>query len=234
VALGRVLGLVGSVLLLDCGSSFGLLLEDRVLREIEPQFIEFLRVLFTVVGVVNNEHVLLVVAASLESPVEGSSEYELSINDHELVVHMVLGCRVGSHVDTSIGELLNIGTLVGGALVVSDNLDVNAGIVAVEDSFAEVVVGDVEDADVESLLGHGDVLDDLLHVLLVGEEERVHVAGLGLVQVVFNLGDNLSQVGKHFLVSFMLHLLESGFEDNVQSHITAVTLATVRHLADLL
>lgn len=181
MALSRVLCLVGSVLLLDRGRSLNLFPLDLVLAELKPKRIELLRILFTVVGVVNNEYVLLVGAACLESPVKGTGQNELSINDHELVVHVVGRCIIGPHFDSSIGELLNIGALVRGALVVSDDLDVDASIVTLEDSFTEVVVGHVKDADMESLLGHRDVLDDLLHILLVGEEECVHVAGLGLV-----------------------------------------------------
>lgn len=125
---------------------------------------------------VNNQDVLLIGATSLESPVERSRQHELTINNHEFVVHVVGWCIVSSNLDTGISELLNVGALVGGALIIGDDFDINASLVTAEDSFAQVVVGDVEDTDVAGLLGHVNVLDDLIDVLLVREEKGIHVS----------------------------------------------------------
>lgn len=105
---------------------------------------------------------------------------------------------------------------------------------AFKDSLAEVIVGDIKDADVESLLGHGDVLHDLLHVLFVGEKECVHVLRLCLVQILLHLVYNFTQVSEHLPVTIMLHLFHSGLKHNVHCGVATVTMTALRHFAELL
>lgn len=67
---------------------------------------------------INDQDVLLVVGTSLEGPVEGAGQDELAIDDHELVVHVVLGRVISSNLDTGISKLLDVVTLVLSALVI--------------------------------------------------------------------------------------------------------------------
>ena len=109
--------LIATVLLLDClGSCFPLF--NFVGSELLPKLVEFSCVLLTVVGVINNQHVLLIVATSLESPVEGASQHEHIVHDTELIVHVVFGCRVSPHLDASVRKSLNVRALVRSALVI--------------------------------------------------------------------------------------------------------------------
>jgi len=211
-----------------------LLAFNLVLAELLPELVELGVVAFTIEGVVNNNDVLLIVGTSLESPVEGASKDEHAIDNHKLVVHVVSGLRVGSNIDTSISKLLDIITLVLGALVIGDNFDSDTILVSADNSAGKVVVGNVEDANFEGLFGEADVLHDSVNILLVGEEEAVHIFGFGSNHVLFNLGDVFAQVFEHFLAIVVLHLLSGSGEHSVDSPAGNLTVLSVGHLAKLL
>ena len=90
-SLGRLLGgLVRSELSLDLSGSGVLLFLDLVLGELGPKFVEFGAVLLEVILAIENNDVFLVAFTCLESPVERTGEQECLINNHELVVHVIL------------------------------------------------------------------------------------------------------------------------------------------------
>ena len=75
---------------------------------------------------VNDKEVLLIVGTSLESPVERASQQELSIDNHELVVHVVLSVVVSPDGDAEVCQFLAIVALVGHALIVGDSFRASA------------------------------------------------------------------------------------------------------------
>lgn len=186
--------LFASVSILDGrGSSFlGL---DFLCFELLPKFFELCLVTLDVVRVIDNEKIFLIVGSSLEGPVEGSCEEEGVIHNHELVVHVILLMIVSSHRDAIISQLLTVIALVLHGLIVSDDLDLDTSVPDLLDGFGKIVVGEVEDADQDGLLCHLYVFDKFPDVVLVREEEGVHVSGLWSVQVKLHLGDVLFKVG---------------------------------------
>jgi hypothetical protein len=203
--------------LLDGSGGGLLLLLDLVFVELVPQLFELSGVLVQVVRVVHDEQVLLIVRASLEGPVERSGQEECIVNQHELVVHVVLLSIVSAGWDASIGQRLDVVALVLHALVVGDHAHVDAGIVTFDHGIGEHVIGEVEHTDQEALAGLLDVALELVDVLLVGEKEGVEVAGLWSVQVFLDLSDQLAETIQDSLVSVVLHLFGGVSEKHVDS-----------------
>jgi len=127
---------------------------------------------------VYNEQVLLIALTSLERPVERASHDEDTIDNHKLVVHVVLSCAISSNSDASVGEGLAIIAPVGHAFVISNDTNVHSLAVDVLHSVCQNIIGEVEDTDKECLLCHLDVPLQLINVVEVGEEEGIHVAWL--------------------------------------------------------
>ena len=73
---GLIASLLVAVTLLDLASGSLSVAINLVVDELDPQFVELSCVLLNVVWVVDHQQVLLVFAASLEGPVEGSCEEE--------------------------------------------------------------------------------------------------------------------------------------------------------------
>jgi hypothetical protein len=109
--LGLTLGLRLFELLLNFDGSCGLLAEDFVLLEASPQLVKLVRVGLNVVGMVHNGQVLLVVATSLVGPVEGASHNEATVDNHELVMHVVRGSIVSAHSNAIFGQLNDVRAL---------------------------------------------------------------------------------------------------------------------------
>jgi len=101
LGLAVVFLLLTTVSFLDSFSSL-FLRGNLVLVELDPEFVELSAILLTVVRMVNHKNVFLIVGTSLECPVKATCQHKLVVNDHKLIVHMVLRSTVGSHIDTII------------------------------------------------------------------------------------------------------------------------------------
>ena len=112
--------LLASVCLLNgaCGSLLSL---NFVWRELSPELFKFGGVALKIERMIDDKQVLLVTFASLECPIEGASEEEDTVHDHEFVVHMVLGGTVRTHGNTCISQRLAVVSPVGHAFVISDD-----------------------------------------------------------------------------------------------------------------
>jgi hypothetical protein len=88
--------------------------------------------------------------------------------------------------------------------------------VAVDDGFGEVVISEGENADDQSFLGHADVFRNAVHILLVGEKQCVHVAGLGSKQVLRYGVSNLAEVFQDIFGFGIFHFFSSCFENHVK------------------
>ncbi len=206
--MARLLVAVG---FLDGGGGF-LLGCNLIGGELLPQLLKLRVVAFDVEWVVNDEQILLVTVSSLEGPVEGAGEEEDAVDKHELVVHVMLLVVIGADGDSSIGQSLRVVALVLHGLVIGDDANVDTLVVDVLDGVGEHIVGQVEHTDQKRFLGHLDVSLKLVDVVAVGEEESVHVARLGTVEILGHLLHMLAQVGQNFLVSISAHLASSNLE----------------------
>ena len=193
-------GLLATVSLLNgnCSSLLGL---NSIRSEFGPEFFKFSVVALKVEWVIDDQQVFLIALSSLEGPVEGAGHNEDVVDDHELVVHVVLGGTVSAYGDSSISQGLAVVTLVCHALVISDDTYRDALLMNVLHSSGKNIVSEVEDTDMKSLLSHLDVSLELVHVAEIGEEEGVKVAGLWSHQILLNLANVLAQVCENFLVS---------------------------------
>lgn len=207
-------GLLSTVCALN-GASGSLLCLDFVRSEICPKLFELVSVAFDVEWVIDDEKILLVALASLESPVEAASEQESAIHDHELVVHVVLSGIISAHRDSFISQRLAIVTSVSHAFVISDDSYFDSLAVNVLDGSGEDVICEVEDADEKGLLGHLDVSLELVNVVEVGEEEGVHVAWFRPHEILIDLSHMFAQVRKDLLIFIVLHLACGDFEKNI-------------------
>ena len=144
--LGCVVALLGTECFLNrnCGL---LLTTDLLCGKLCPELFKLGGIALDVEGVINDEKVLLIVGACLESPVEGASQQEHSINNHKLVVHVVLRVIVSSNRNAEVCQVLTIISLVGHALVVGDDTDIDTLSLHVLDSSSKHVVRKVEDTD---------------------------------------------------------------------------------------
>jgi len=70
--------------------------------EASPELVEFFLVFGQVVWVVNDSDILLIVGASLESPVERSSDEEIVVDNGKFVVHVVRGLRISPAWDSGV------------------------------------------------------------------------------------------------------------------------------------
>ena len=185
----------------------GLLLSLHLVgSKLSPELLELRNIALDIEGVVNNEQVLLIAAAGLECPVEGASEQESLVDNHELVVHVGSLVVIGPSGDAVVRKGLAIVALVLHALVIGDDANIDTLVLHVPDSVCEEIVGEVEYADQELRLGHLDIPFKLVDVLPVGEEEGVEVPGLRSVEIKGHLVDVLAQIGENFLVSVIAHL----------------------------
>ena len=185
----------------------GLLLSLHLVgSKLSPELLELRNIALDIEGVVNNEQVLLIAAAGLERPVEGASEQESLVDNHELVVHVGSLVVIGPGGDAVVRKGLAIVALVLHALVIGDDANIDTLVLHVPDSVCEEIVGEVEYADQELRLGHLDIPFKLVDVLPVGEEEGVEVPGLRSVEIKGHLVDVLAQIGENFLVSVIAHL----------------------------
>ena len=228
-ALHSVVVLLVAVGLLN-GSGGALLLGHVVAGELSPELLELLHVPLNVEWVVDYEQVLLIVLTGLECPVERTSQKESIVDDHELVVHVVLGLRVCSDWDASVCQVLAIVALVLHALIIGDHAHINTTRVNLLNGIGKLIVSQVEDADKELALGHLDVALKLANVIHVREEEGIHVPGLGAIQVLSDLVYVLPQVGKDFFVSVRAHLACGDVKEGVDRPLNIVTLVAARHL----
>ena len=148
-------------------------------------------------------------------------------------MHVVFRRRVHFRRNPSISKPLHVIAFVLHGLIVGDDSDFDAGLVACNNCVGEVVVGDVEDADIERLLGAVDVVDQLLHVRFAWEEESLHVARFRSVQVLLSSGDVGTQVFEDLFVTAILHLRLGNLEKQVHSLLTSFIFLTFRHLVKL-
>jgi len=102
---------------------------------------------------------------------------------------------------------------------------------AIHDSLGKIVVGEGENADEKSLLGHANVLANTVDVLLVREEHAVEVLGLRGQKVISDQADKTAQVVKHFLVVIASHLSSSDVEGHRQSLLADDLFVLLRHFA---
>ena len=224
-------GLLSTVGVLN-GACGPLLCLDLVGSEICPELFELGGVAFDVEWVIDDEKILLVALAGLESPVEAACEQESTIHNHELVVHVVLSGAISAHRDSFVSQRLAIVAPVSHAFVVSDDANLDSLAVNVLDGSGEDVISEVEDADEKGLLGHLDVSLELVHVVEVGEEEGVHVARLRAHEILVDLSHVLAQVRKDVFIIIVLHLAGGNFKEYIQSLIDSGALVTARHLGD--
>ena len=143
-------------------------------------------------GMIHDEQVLLVVCSSLECPIEGASKKECIVNNHELVVHVVLFRVISSHRDSSIGQVLAIISSIGHALVIRDDTHLATLLVNVLDGIGEHIIRQVKHADRQLSFSHLDVALKLVDIVAVREKEGVDVARLRPVKVFLDLGDVLA------------------------------------------
>ena len=169
-----------------------LLRSHGIWGKLGPELFELGRVSLQIEGMVHNEQILLIVCSGLECPIEGASEKEYVINNHELVVHVVLLGVISTHRDSSIGQVLAIITSIGHALVIRDDTHLYTLLVNVLDSSGEHVIRQVKHADTQLSPGHLDVALQLVDVVAVREKEGVNVARLRSVEVFLDLGDVLA------------------------------------------
>ena len=148
-------------------------------------------------------------------------------------MHVVFRRRVHFRRNPSISKPLYVIAFVLHGLIVGDNSDFDAGLVARDDCVGQVIVCNVKDADVERLLGAVDVVDQLLHVRFAWEEESLHVARFRIVQVLLSSGDMGTQVFENLFVTAILHLRLCNLEKQVHSLLASVHLLTFRHLVKL-
>lgn len=112
-----------------------------------PKFFEFQGVAFDVEGVVNDEKIFLVVAACLVSPIEGTRHNEFTINDHKLVVHVVLRSVIGPNENAKVSQSLNVTSFGECALIISNNPDLHTIFMSSDYGVGEIVISHCEDAD---------------------------------------------------------------------------------------
>ena len=187
-------GLVGLLLSESFLDGYGsLFLRSYFLRgKLGPELFELGRVSLQIEGMINDEQIFLVVCSSLECPIEGTSEKEYVVNNHELVVHVILLGVISTHRDSSIGQVLAIITSIGHALIISDDTHIDALIVNVLDSSGEHVIRQVKHAYTQFSPSHLDVALQLVDIVTIREKEGVYVARLRSVKVLLNLSDVLA------------------------------------------
>ena len=229
--------LVGSVSLLVSegfldGYSSLLLRSHSIRSKLSPKLFELGAVSLQIEGVINDEQVLLVVCSGLECPVEGASEKECIINNHELVVHMVLLRVIGTHRDSSIGQILTIVSSIGHTLVIRDDTHLATLLVNVLDGIGEHIIRQVKHADRQLSLSHLDVALQLVDIVAVREKEGVNVARLRSVEVFLNLGDVLAQVCQDSFVSITAHLIACNLKKLINGALNRVSVVATWHLGN--
>jgi len=158
--------------------------------------IEFLNV----VAIIDDNDILLVTLTSLEGPVERASKDEHRVNDHELVVHVILLRRVSSAWNTSIGHLLGVSSLAFHGLVIGNNSYNNSSFVSSEKSVRKVVIGERENGEVNAFLGLINVVNNFLHVFHVWEEKGISVSWLAPIGGILHLTDHLPESFENIFV----------------------------------
>ena len=125
------LPLFTSPLSLDLSGSLILLVLSAVdlhFSKLLPENFKFLVVLFNVIGIVDNNNIFLVALASLNCPVERSSDEMSIINDNKLIVHVELWAIICPDCDALLTKPMNITSLVGHALIIGDYADLNSSL----------------------------------------------------------------------------------------------------------
>jgi len=148
-------------------------------------------------------------------------------------VHMGTLIVISADRDACISQLFAIVTLVSHAFIIGDHANLNTSGMNRLDGSGKNVIGEVEDADVKRLLGHLDVLFELVDIVAVGEEECVHVAGLRSHQILFDLANMLAKVSKDCLVGITGHLLGGNIEEDIKGLVDDFTLVTLGHLRNV-
>ena len=222
------------VLLLDLGRWSGhfTLSTDLLGFKFFPKLLELHVVALNVEGVIYDKKIFLVVAAGLIGPVKGASHNELTINDHEFVVHVVRRSVVSSAVDSDISHSLDVASIGKCTLVICDYPNFDAGFVSSDHSIGEVVISHGKDANKECLLCAGDVLANFFNVSLVGEEEGIHILGLSGQKVILNNLNKFLKVFKHLLSLIIVYLLGSRFKKHFNCLINSCNLVSLGHLTE--
>jgi len=228
-------GLCSSSSLNNSSGFLFLLLLGRKLHVIKllPDLVEFLIILVDIEGMVNERDVLLVVGASLESPVERASQKHMAVDYAEFIMHVEFGVVVGDHFDTCLGHSLTVVSFAVHLVIVRNYTHFDTSSVSVDDGIGEIVVGDIEYTDIESLGGHINVLHDLPNVALVGEEKGVDVARLGVIQLIGEVLDMCVEIHQDFLILLTFDLGFSHFKQNLNSLVTSIIGGLGRHLFEL-
>ena len=230
--------LVGSVSLLVSegfldGHSSLLLRSHGIRSKLSPELFVLGAVSLQIEGVINDEQVLLVVCSGLECPVERAGEKECIINNHELVVHMVLLRVISANRDPGVSQVLAIISSICHALVIRDDTHLAALLMHVSDSIGEHVIRQVKHADRQLSLGHLDVALKLIDIVAVREKEGVNVTRLRSVEVFLDLGDVLTQVCQDSFVSITAHLIACNLKELIDGAFNRVSVVATWHLGNV-
>jgi len=150
-----------------------LLLLNCVWRELSPELVELGIVLGDKVFAINNNDIFLVALSSLESPVERTSNNVERINNHKLVMHMILFCVISSTWDSSISHSLGVSSLSFHSLIISDDSHGDSSFVCSENCIGKIIVGKGENGEIDGLFGKVDIALHSIDVSHVWEKESI-------------------------------------------------------------
>lgn len=167
--LSLFLGLICSVLFLDCRCCF-MLLFNLIWRKFNPKAIKFTLILLNIVGVINNKNVFLIVTSSLISPIKAASQHKYTVNNHKLIMHMISGCWVSTCVYSFISKSLNVRSIALWLLIIWNDSYFNSSFMSFNNSVGKIIIRYIENTNGKSFLCHFNVLDNLIDISFVREE----------------------------------------------------------------
>lgn len=224
--------LVGAELVLNLEGGLLLLSFDLIWSKLSPELVEFGVVFIDVIVTIKNDDILLIGLACLESPVERSGNKVPLVNDHELVVHVVLLLGVSSARNTGISHPLSISSFAFHRFVVGDDSYDDASLVRCQYLVGQVIIGEGENGEVNRFLRLADVVNHLLYVCHIWEEESILILRVWSVKCGFQLSDHASQALEHSLIMIRLHLFMGDFEQVVHRSLNKRFIKSTRLLAE--
>ncbi len=148
---------------------------------------------------INNKHIFLIVRTSLERPVEASSQDKYIVNDHKLIVHVILRCAISSAINPNISHSMDIWAWVVHTFVVRDNLYMDSCFVTSYNCIRQIVICKVENTNLEIVLRHINVSNNFLNVFFIWEKESVDESRIWSVKIYLDLMNKFTKILKNCL-----------------------------------
>ena len=178
-----------------------------IFRKLCPKFIEFFIVFTDVVFAIKNNNIFLIMWARLKSPIEWTCNQKYWINNHKLIVHMIVRSIVSSSRNSTIRHSLSVCTLPLHSFIICNDSNFNSSLMSCKNFICQIIICERKNAKINWFLSQRNIFNKFLYICRIWKEESILISTFRSVKIMLKLLYNLSKPGQHFLIMFALHLL---------------------------